>query len=158
MTIDYSKFDNIEDSDEEREAQEKAKFSAPAPAPAPTGAGRGGGYSSELVPAAPVAKQEKRVGRSGHELLEASGFESTELGTLVAPQSGAGGKGGGKGDGGQPDMMHMMQELERLAAGGGSPGQPGGAVEEPHKPGEPKVMCVRGDGRKKNAHDLSRRR
>lgn len=120
MPIDYSKFDNIGDSDEEPSAREPA---------APLVATR----------QAPVAPAAPKKGRDGHELLEAEGLEKKF--TLLP----GGGTHAGYPSGDTPEMTALAAELEKLAGGRGglSP------AEEPPKPGEPQRVCMRADGRKK---------
>jgi len=124
MPIDYSKFDSIDDSDEEKAAPSHPAFAPPArQAPAPGGPAR------------------KKIGRDGRELLDGGGLE--EKLTLMP---GGGGSSGSTGyanhaQANPQDMSALASELEKLA----SSGQP----QEPKKAGEPQRMCMRADGRKK---------
>lgn len=127
MPVDYSKFDNIEDSDEEAE-----KASAAKPAVKP--------WEAPFSP--PTRELAKKTGSktsSGRETLEPEGMDKR----LQIVQ------GSGEADA-------MAEQLARLYGGGKMGANPfGGApppeAEEssPSKPNEPKKTCVRGDGRKK---------
>jgi hypothetical protein len=125
MPIDYSKFDQIEDSDEE---------AAPV---------------ANIRPAAGDAGPVTR-GRNGHELLEPTALE--EKLTVVGGSRNAGHKSGGGGypSAAQDPMVGLAEQLERLAGtSGGSAGAAAGGPHEERKPGEPERHCVRADGMKK---------
>jgi len=125
MPIDYSKFDNIEDSDEEAEKatatrQPVKPWEAPFSPP-----------TRELV-------QSKPKSGSGRQSLEPEGMEKRLQ--FV--------KGGGD------DVNTMAEQLSKLYGSqmganpfGGAPVEPEQAT--PSKPNEPKKTCVRGDGKKK---------
>jgi len=131
MPIDYSKFDSIDDSDEEQ----ASKAPAFAPPARPT-------QDSLAKPA------EKQPGRSGRELLDGMGLEN-KLSLL-----GGGGSSGSAAPAPAPssqdasEMSALATAMEQLASQGYGKGS-GKGPEEPPKPGEPQRMMTRSDGRKK---------
>jgi hypothetical protein len=131
MPIDYSKFDSIDDSDEEAQATPAAASRS-----LPKG-GPKGGYP-------PAGKSGPASGRtaSGRELLEPGGLEER---LSIMPT------GAGAGD----PLAGLATEFEKLAAQAApSRSQDGTRPQEqaqpaPAKPGEPQRVCMRSDGRKK---------
>lgn len=123
MPVDYSKFDKIEDSDEEDVPSKATSTAAPAFAP-PSRAGAGSGGRS----AAPTY----RDARSGRETLEP--VDPAEQLRIVGPCS------SGPGD---------LSELERWSAPAPPPHLQGDAQSERPKPDEPQRLCVKADGRRK---------
>lgn len=132
MPIDYSKFDKIDDSDEERAPVASIRHAA--------------------SPAGPVTQA-----RNGRELLEPAGLD--EKLTIVGRQRPTGNRtSGGYPSAAQDPMVGLAEQLERMA---GSPGTGSGAAiggqqeEQQRKPGEPQRLCVRADGMKKihTTHD-----
>jgi len=123
MPVDYSKFDNIEDSDEEAEKVAAAKQPVK-PWEAP--------FSP---PTRELAKKTSSKSASGRETLDGGELEKR----LQVCQGG-----------GDDQAAAMAETLSRLYGGqmGANPGAP---PEEaaPSKPNQPKKTCVRGDGRKK---------
>jgi len=133
MPVDYSKFDNIEDSDEERE---KAAAISQSPKP----------WEAPFRPPTRETPQSKpesgREARNGMEMLEPEGMDK---------RLNFGFEGGDKD--GLSDADRLSQQLSRMMGSGMAP-QLGGAPQEteeadPSKPAVPKKLCTRGDGRKK---------
>eukprot|EP00927_Polykrikos_kofoidii_P012697 TRINITY_DN15500_c0_g1_i1.p1 TRINITY_DN15500_c0_g1~~TRINITY_DN15500_c0_g1_i1.p1 ORF type:complete len:306 (+),score=58.51 TRINITY_DN15500_c0_g1_i1:81-998(+) len=137
MPIDYSKFDNIEDSDEEP------------PAKAVTAPATAAGWP--LVDRAEASVRGGNTRSSGRELLEPRGLEDK---LVISPSPSLGpppGVRGGAGRQGPSDpMTDLADQLERWAAPRGDAGS-GGADGTPQAPapGEPQRVCIRGDGKKK---------
>jgi len=147
MPIDYSKFDNIDDSDEEAAAPKKTSPSLDQilAGAAPSGPSKGsGGY-----PSAPSKAPSKggvlglapppapRKGRDGRELLEATNV--VERFQLV-PRA--------EGDGaieGIEEVDLLSGDLGKLVLGQ----KPGDDPKSDPKAGEPKRLCMRSEGRKK---------
>lgn len=135
--IDYSRFDNIDDSDEE--PAPAAQLEAPA------------ALRRAATPAGPVSKAP-----NGRELLEPVGLDEKLCFASPAPAA-SGGRGAAQP--GPPDpMASLAEQLERWAApsGGSSASGAGGgsgalqAQQEPQrKSAEPQRLCVRADGLKK---------
>lgn len=140
MPIDYSKWDSIEDSDEEaapdrgqaaaagaiRQAAQASATSAGGPFAPPTR-----GTSATAVQA------QGSHGDSGREMLEPAGLD--RMLNLVQPGNSA-------------EMEAMSSQLARLTgSGGGDAAVEGGSLApaEPADPTEPKRLCVRSEGRKK---------
>jgi hypothetical protein len=124
MPVDYSKFDNIEDSDEEiaRNMQELEKSASKQVKP-------------WEAPFRPPVRESKEKGGSGREMLEPEGLEKR---LQVFP--------------GGDDMAALNEQMRRMAPWAAN--QMGGAPPEsdeatPSKPNEPKKTCVRSEGRKK---------
>lgn len=119
--VDYSKFDNIEDSDEEREQAQKAKAVVSRQAQAPF-----------YPPTREPPKSQVQIGRDGREMLE------PDMNRLKIVQPTADDEQGG-----------MEEQMARWAAqmGGALPGGEQQATSS--KPNEPKKTCIRSDGRKK---------
>jgi len=131
MPIDYSKFDNIEDSDEEKE---------PARGPATASAIQAAAQAANAF--APPARWEKEPagpprGREGRPLLEPVGREQR---LQFVPPSASQPSG--------PSEMDMLARQMGVLAGPGSEPAAGddGAEQDPSKP---KRLCMRSDGRKK---------
>jgi hypothetical protein len=126
MPVDYSKFDNIEDSDEERE---KAAAIRQSPKP----------WEAPFQPPAREPPQSKPG--SGRELLEPAGMDKR----LKFVE-------GGDADG-LSDADRLSQQLSRMMGSGIAPQLAGAPVEteeaDNSKPAVPKKLCTRGDGRKK---------
>lgn len=128
MPVDYSKFDNIEDSDEEAEKVAAASRKPVKPWEAPF-----------QPPTRELAKPKSKSG-SGRESLEPEGMDKK----LQIVQGGGG------------DADAMAEQLSRLYGSkmgqmGGNPfGGPPMEPEEasPSKPNEPKKVCTKGNGRK----------
>lgn len=120
--VDYSKFDNIEDSDEEREKVQKAKAVVSRQAQAPF-----------HPPTREPPTSQVQAGRDGRELLE------PDMNRLKIVQPG----------GGDDEQRAMQEQMARWAAqmGGGPPEAEQQASSS--KPTEPKKTCIRSDGRKK---------
>lgn len=112
MPIDYSKFNNIEDSDEEEAVRDTS---------------------------ASKAVVQGRQTNSGREKLEGTGLEErlSIFPTSTSPAPPTSKKGPSPND----QFAGLAGELDRWAAP-----RP---ESEPAKPGEPQIMCVRSDGRKK---------
>lgn len=129
MPIDYSKFDSIDDSDEER----GAGTSAALPVAQSGSAGRGRSGRPILEPVADPNQRFQILGSGGGTGGVASG----------------GGGGSGPRSNSSPEELSAMEaEFAKLMAAGGMEGQvPQGEAEA--KPGEPKRLCMRADGRKK---------
>eukprot|EP00928_Gymnodinium_smaydae_P066672 TRINITY_DN4964_c0_g1_i1.p1 TRINITY_DN4964_c0_g1~~TRINITY_DN4964_c0_g1_i1.p1 ORF type:complete len:309 (-),score=83.13 TRINITY_DN4964_c0_g1_i1:141-1067(-) len=140
MPVDYSKFDKIEDSDEE---------------PAPS-------KSTALAPAR-KADAARRSGERGRELLEPAGLDAS-LQMLGAPAKAGRGQGGGSyggakgsGRGGPADMEALEKQLEAWSTGGvfGGSGDSmsSSAAADAGASGAdasgPQRIMARGDGRKK---------
>lgn len=125
MPIDYSKFDSIDDSDEEAQAT-PAAASRSLPK-----AGPKGGYP-------PAGRSAPASGRtaSGRELLEPGGLNDS----LCLMPAGAGA--------GDP-LDGLATQFEKLAAQAAPPSRPQDAQPAPAKPGEPQRLCTKSDGRKK---------
>lgn len=121
MPVDYSKFDNIEDSDDERE---KAKVRHQPAKP----------WEPPSAPFQPPTRQPPKAkanatSASGRQSLEPVGLESLKIV-------------------GEDDVAGLSEQLGRLAPWA-VPGGPPPEETEPNKPQEPKKLCVRADGRKK---------
>jgi len=130
MPIDYSKFDSIEDSDDDGGSSKRPTRANAATVPfAPatrTGAGSGGDRGS-----APS--------RSGHPTLEPLGEDRFRI---VDPAAG------------NSDMDRLASQLEKWGAkaageAGQQQQQQQQQQQEPKKPGEPQRLCMKSDGRKK---------
>lgn len=122
MPVDYSKFDNIEDSDEEREKTAVARQPMKP-------------WEAPFQPPARAPQQSKSTGGSGRETLEPQGLERLKFV-----------------QGGDTDTDKLAEQLSRLAPWaapqlGGAP--PDDDEASNSRPSEPKKICVRGDGRKK---------
>lgn len=125
--VDYSKFDNIEDSDEERE---KSAVTRQAAKP----------WEAPFQPPARCEPSRSNVkSESGRELLEPAGLDK---------KLNFGFQGG--------DVDALQEQMARYMAMNGQvpPGALGSAPQEPEqakprKPNEPQRTCVRSDGRKK---------
>lgn len=125
MPVDYSKFDNIEDSDEERE---KAKSTRQPAKPWETPVAPSAAFHPPTrAPPKPAA-----TSRSGGNTLEPTGVKSLK----ICPEADADG---------------LTEQLSRWApwAAPGGPTPPERDESENKKPNEPKRLCVRADGRKK---------
>jgi hypothetical protein len=132
MPVDYSKFDKIEDSDEE----------APPARPAPS------------VQHATSSARPAIQGRNGRELLEPAGLEE-KLSLIGGPRP-AGNKNGAGGypsaAAAQDPRVALAEQLERLAgpSGANAGAGVGGQQDQPaRKPGEPQRVCMKADGMKK---------
>mmetsp|Transcript_98128 Transcript_98128/g.305930 ORF Transcript_98128/g.305930 Transcript_98128/m.305930 type:complete len:297 (-) Transcript_98128:84-974(-) len=128
MPIDYSKFDRIEDSDEEDNAPKALEPLRSSPTTKVA--------SREAVASSrPQPRTEVKPG-GGRPTLEASGLD--ERLRIVDP--------------GGSDLSGLAEELERLGvprpSAGGEAALPGAEQEAP-KPGEPKRLCMTSDGRRK---------
>jgi len=121
--VDYSKFDNIEDSDEEREKQEAVKRQPMKP------------WEPPFQPpsrSGPEQVAKKQIGRDGREILTGDSLEKQLAFVPESPED-ALAKQFSRLYGGDPDASDQLQ-TEKAA---------------PSKPHEPKKTCVRSDGRKK---------
>jgi len=121
--VDYSKFDNIEDSDEEREKAAVTRQPANAKP-----------WEAPFHPPKREPPNSKVTSGSGRELL---GGDSLEKSLQIV-------QGGGS------DVDALQEQMSRWAAQqglGGAPPEPEQASSS--KPDEPKKVCVRADGRKK---------
>jgi hypothetical protein len=122
MPIDYSKFDQIEDSDEEREKTQVTRQPAKP-------------WEPPSAPFQPPARElQKAKSGSGRECLEPQGLDER---LKIMPQS-------------SPDGL--SEQLSRWAPWAAPPAgnaRDDLAEAEPSNPTEPKKMCVRADGRKK---------
>lgn len=131
MPIDYSKFDSIEDSDDEGAQKSRARATP------------GGGGSAPSRPAPAPAPRKPAIGPSGAELLEPAGLAASLR--VAAPSS------GGSGDAAELDRL--ASQLEKWGAASGpeaAAAPPGGAAKpDARKAGEPQRLCMRSDGRKK---------
>jgi len=130
--VDYSKFDNIEDSDEERE---KAAIKRQPAKP----------WEAPFQP--PTREPPKsKVSASGREILEPEGldkrlnfgFQGSDADGLQEQMAKWAQQMGG---GGEEQMAKWAQQM------GGAP--PESEQASPSKPNEPKKVCMRSDGRKK---------
>lgn len=121
MPIDYSKFDAIEDSDED-DVPDQSRAVASAIKAAQTSAASGRAAFSPHP-------------RSGRETLEARGIDNRLQ--IVQPQ-------------GSAEMERLASQLESLAGPRGSEASASGVPgSEPADPSEPKRLCMRSEGRKK---------
>eukprot|EP00441_Pelagodinium_beii_P041717 CAMPEP_0197627274 /NCGR_PEP_ID=MMETSP1338-20131121/5931_1 /TAXON_ID=43686 ORGANISM="Pelagodinium beii, Strain RCC1491" /NCGR_SAMPLE_ID=MMETSP1338 /ASSEMBLY_ACC=CAM_ASM_000754 /LENGTH=297 /DNA_ID=CAMNT_0043197957 /DNA_START=47 /DNA_END=940 /DNA_ORIENTATION=+ len=129
MPIDYSKFDSIDDSDEEP-ASKAPTFAPPA--------------RTQDALAKPA---EKKIGRNGREVLDGMGLENK----LTVFGGGGSSASAAPAPGSQdtPEMSALATAMEQLASQGGYGKGSGKGPEEPPKPGEPQRMIMRADGRKK---------
>jgi hypothetical protein len=119
MPVDYSKFDNIEDSDEEREKAAVARQP----------------MKPWEAPFQPSTRDPEQKGGGGRKTLEPEGLENR----LKIVQGG----------GGDTDALaEQMRKLAPWAAPQLG-GYPECDEADASKPSEPKKVCVRGDGRKK---------
>lgn len=131
MPIDYSKFDNIDDSDEEPAKPTPHKSTA-----IPHQNGAGGGYPSTTG----NAISSSRIGPGGNQSLEPA--DPDERLRIVQP--------GGTADIGDPEMEMLATQLEKLAASGHQERpQESSQNKDQKKPEGPQRMCVKADGRKK---------
>jgi len=124
--VDYSKFDNIEDSDEEREKSAVTRQPAKP-------------WEAPFQPPTREPSNSKVTTGSGRELLEPAGLDKKL-------------NFGFQGD----DVNALQEQMARYMAMNGQvpPGALGSAPQEPEqakprKPNEPQKTCVRADGRKK---------
>lgn len=130
MPIDYSKFDNIEDSDEEKEP-----VRGPAVASAIREAAQSTGSPfAPLARKAPVASGPPR-GKDGRELLELGGMDQR----LQLVQQG--------GSPGPSEMDHLARQMEMMAGPSSEASASNNGAEQ--DPSQPKRLCMRSDGRKK---------
>jgi len=139
MPVDYSKFDNIEDSDDEREKQaRKGQLAKPWEAPQapfrPPARELAASASSSNSRTAPK-KSSKQIGREGRELLD-GGLLEEQLKMVT---------------GGASDADALSQQMAKWAPWAAESGMidPSAGGEEESNPSEPKKLCVRSDGRKK---------
>lgn len=150
MPIDYSKFDNIGDSDEEEAAPKKQRTSLDQilASAGPAAPSRGGGGYPSAPSKAPAAggviglapPPPPKKGREGRELLEETNV--AERFKLVP------GAPGGEGNSGieEVDSVDLLSgDLGRLALGQ----KPGDERKSDPKSQEPKRLCMRSEGRKK---------
>lgn len=139
MPIDYSKFDSIDDSDEEQ--------AKPQPVAAPAMDRATGGYPSQKN-AGKVKKADKdRPQKQTLDLVEPAERFASMLGgggSLGGPV-GRPSREGAPPKGGQNDLNSLASELEQYLGGGVQQNEPKAASNS----NEPQRMCVKADGRKK---------
>lgn len=124
MPIDYSKFDSIEDSDEEKPAP-KPLFQPPA---------RQDVLAPRSAAGAPAAKAPAAVSRSGRPLLEPAGLDQKLK--FAQPE--------------EPSEMEMLaSQFQKLAGPGGAEALATPTPEPTQNPHEPKRLCMRSEGKKK---------
>lgn len=125
MPIDYSKFDNIDDSDDEGAKQPTRAVPA-----ASAGYPGGGGSAPSRATAA------SRPGRGGGSTLEPAGLEQSLK--FLGPSTG------------DPKLDQLASELEKWAGTkDAAEAAEASRQEAPRKPGEPQRLCMKSDGRKK---------
>lgn len=142
MPVDYSKFDNIGDSDEEEQPAAQRVSQAATPM-----RGGGGGYPA---PAPNSSTPAKKISSSGRELLEPTALQDRL--TLAGPTTVSSGSrppraGGAAGNQSDAAMEMLAEQLERMAGGGGGAEEDKG--NQKSKSNEPKKMCYKADGKKK---------